>query len=83
VVRLRRLWPRSSAQPPLTRADRRAYRAYAKTTMRRPSDEMAVNVQFSAAVVDPSEKPEVGKAEIETPPAERPTAEAAPGPGLD
>ncbi|HEY1488443.1 MAG TPA: YihY/virulence factor BrkB family protein, partial [Micromonosporaceae bacterium] len=46
VVRLRRLWPRSSAPPPLTRADRRAYRAYAKTTMRRPPDEVAVNVQF-------------------------------------
>ncbi|HEY2794461.1 MAG TPA: YihY/virulence factor BrkB family protein [Micromonosporaceae bacterium] len=68
VVRLRRLWPRSSAPPPLTRADRRAYRAYAKTTMRRPPDEVAVNVQFAENVVDP---------------AEQPTADAAPGPGLD
>jgi hypothetical protein len=58
VVRLRRLWPRSSAPPPLTRADRRAYRAYAKTTMRRPSDEVAVNVQFAQSVAAESIDPE-------------------------
>jgi YihY family inner membrane protein len=48
VVRARRLWPRSVTPPPLTRADRRAYRAYAKTTMRLPEDEVTVNVEFTS-----------------------------------
>ena len=46
VVRVRRLWPRSVAPPPLTRGDRRAYRAYAATTMRRPDSEIGVDVLF-------------------------------------
>ncbi len=46
VVRARRLWPRSVAPPPLTRGDRRAYRAYAATTMRRPDSEIGVDVLF-------------------------------------
>jgi membrane protein len=59
VVHARHLWPRSSAPPPLTRADRRAYRAYAEETMRRPEDEVNVNVQFSAdnGAATPPEQP--------------------------
>ncbi len=46
VVRTRRLWPRSLVPPPLTGGDRRAYRAYAETTRRRPRDEQDVDVRF-------------------------------------
>lgn len=46
VVRARRLWPRSVVAPPLTRADRAAYRAYAESTRRRPVDEQDVEVRF-------------------------------------
>ncbi len=55
VVRSKRLWPRSVTPPPLTRADRRAYRGYAKTTMRLPEAEVTVDVQFAAA--PPQESP--------------------------
>jgi len=54
VVRSRRLWPRSILQPPLTRGDRRAYRAYAESQRRRPADEQEIDVQFQ----EPDEKPE-------------------------
>jgi membrane protein len=46
VVRVRRLWPRSLAPPPLTAGDRRAYESYAETTRRRPTSEQVVNVRF-------------------------------------
>jgi YihY family inner membrane protein len=46
VVRTRRLWPRSMMPPPLTQGDRRAYRAYAETTRRRPEDEQYLDVRF-------------------------------------
>jgi len=52
VVRVRRLWPRSAAPPPLTRADRRAYRAYAATTLRRPDNEVGVDVLFKTQPED-------------------------------
>lgn len=44
VVRARKLWPRSMQQPPLTRADRRAWRDMAIATER--SDVEHVTVQF-------------------------------------
>ncbi|NJC73129.1 YihY/virulence factor BrkB family protein [Planosporangium thailandense] len=47
VVRARHLWPRSVVAPPLTRADRAAYRAYAESTRRRPADEQDVEVHFA------------------------------------
>jgi membrane protein len=77
VVRRRQLWPRSSAQPPMTRADRRAYRAYARTTMRRPEDEVVIDVQFPAPV-EPSD-------EVTTEPAQDVTAPdvTAPDPTAD
>jgi membrane protein len=46
VVRARRLWPRSLLHPPLTEADKRAYRSYAETARRRPSDEQQIEVNF-------------------------------------
>jgi YihY family inner membrane protein len=46
VVRARRLWPRSAVQPPLTQADRRAYRAYAQREQRRPDAEQQIDVRF-------------------------------------
>lgn len=44
VVRAGRLWPRSVAEPKLTRADKRAFRAYAQVEERRP--EVDVDVDF-------------------------------------
>jgi YihY family inner membrane protein len=49
VVRAHRLWPRSLVQPPLTGGDKRAYRAYAQTTRRRPPSEQLVAVDFPDA----------------------------------
>jgi uncharacterized BrkB/YihY/UPF0761 family membrane protein len=46
VVRAHRLWPRSLVQPPLTGGDKRAYRAYAEATRRRPASEQRVDVDF-------------------------------------
>jgi len=42
VVRTRRLWPRSLVPPPLTRADMRAYEAYAQRTQLRPELDISV-----------------------------------------
>jgi membrane protein len=42
VVRSRRLWPRSLVPPPLTRADLRAYQAYAQETQLRPELDISV-----------------------------------------
>jgi membrane protein len=42
VVRSRRLWPRSLIPPPLTRADLRAYQAYAQQTQLRPELDITV-----------------------------------------
>ena len=42
VVRARRLWPRSLAPPPLTKADMLAYQLYAKRTQLRPDMEIEV-----------------------------------------
>jgi YihY family inner membrane protein len=53
VVRAHRLWPRSVAPPPLTSGDRRAYRAYAETTRRRPAEEQDVNVRFPTPPAEP------------------------------
>lgn len=46
VVRVKRLWPRSAMQPPLTRADRRAYAEYAQREQRRPDAEQEIDVRF-------------------------------------
>jgi uncharacterized BrkB/YihY/UPF0761 family membrane protein len=46
VVRVRRLWPRSLAPPPLTEADERAYELYAQTEQRR--DDIEVSTQVDA-----------------------------------
>jgi YihY family inner membrane protein len=51
VVRARRLWPRG-LQPPLTRADMRAYRSYAATARRRPTSEQRIDVEFTDGVTD-------------------------------
>lgn len=47
IVRVRGLWPRSVDAPPLTNADRRAYRAETEATRRRPADEEHIDVQFN------------------------------------
>lgn len=44
VVRKRRLWPRGIVQPPLTEADERALRSYAKQEERRPEEEVRVRI---------------------------------------
>jgi YihY family inner membrane protein len=49
VVRKRRLWPRAVIQPPLTEADRRALRYYAKQEERRPEEEVDVRVRDPAS----------------------------------
>ncbi|HEY7176540.1 MAG TPA: YihY/virulence factor BrkB family protein [Micromonosporaceae bacterium] len=55
VVRARRLWPRGLMQPPLTRGDKRAYRAYALTARRRPASEQRVDVEFTDAKPVPND----------------------------
>jgi uncharacterized BrkB/YihY/UPF0761 family membrane protein len=59
VVRVRRLWPRSIVQPPLTDADRRVLRDIARQEERRP--EQRVGVGFDADVAaeagDDAERP--------------------------
>jgi hypothetical protein len=42
VVRVRQLWPRSLVQPPLTKADERAYQIYAEEEKRREPQEVNV-----------------------------------------
>jgi membrane protein len=49
VVRVRRLWPRSLAPPPLTRADLRAYQMYAEAGLLRPELEVAVRAGLTAS----------------------------------
>jgi membrane protein len=49
VVRVRRLWPRSIAPPPLTQADLRAYQMYAEAGLLRPELEVAVRAGATAS----------------------------------
>jgi membrane protein len=51
VVRVRRLWPRSLAPPPLTAADMQAYELYAQASLQRP--ELEVEVRSRAGTADP------------------------------
>jgi YihY family inner membrane protein len=44
VVRKRRLWPRAIVQPPLTEADERALKGYAKQEERRPEEDVDVRI---------------------------------------
>jgi uncharacterized BrkB/YihY/UPF0761 family membrane protein len=52
VVRRERLWPRSLVQPPLSEADRRAYRRAAIAGVRRPEED--VKVRFDDETVGES-----------------------------
>jgi membrane protein len=56
VVRTRRLWPRSAAPPPLTKADREAYTAYVRIARRLPVDQQDIEVRFPTAA-DPDAQP--------------------------
>jgi membrane protein len=49
VVRVRGLWPRSLAPPPLTQADLRAYQMYAEAGLLRPELEVAVRPGATAS----------------------------------
>jgi membrane protein len=49
VVRVRTLWPRSLAPPPLTQADLRAYQMYAESGLLRPELEVAVRAGATAS----------------------------------
>jgi YihY family inner membrane protein len=55
VVRTRRLWPRSLAPPPLTRADRDVFRAAAKEAARRPEQTVSVRFEEPPAEAPPAE----------------------------
>jgi YihY family inner membrane protein len=50
VVRVRRLWPRSLVQPPLSEADRQVYAEAAQAETRRP--EQRVDVEFDPSATD-------------------------------
>lgn len=50
VVRVRQLYPRALAPPPLTEADMRAYQLYAESSLRRP--ELEIDVRQAAAADD-------------------------------
>jgi len=52
VVRVRRLWPRSILQPPLTRADKQVLADIARQEERRPEE--SVDVNFQVPVAQPS-----------------------------
>jgi membrane protein len=54
VVRVRKLWPRSLAPPPLTQADLRAYQMYAEAGLLRPELEVAVRTGATRSRDDPS-----------------------------
>jgi membrane protein len=49
VVRVRRLWPRSLAPPPLTDADMQAYELYAQASQRQPDLQIEVRQQAAPA----------------------------------
>ncbi len=57
VVRVRRLWPRSLVQPPLTRGDREAYRTYAAAERRRPEQRVEVTY-LEPSTNDPQIEPD-------------------------
>jgi YihY family inner membrane protein len=48
VVRKRRLWPRAIVQPPLTEADERALKSYAKVEERRPEEDVHARIDDPA-----------------------------------
>ena len=81
VVRVRKLWPRSLMQPPLTEGDKATMRSSAKVEERMPQER--VHVTFSPdADQDPrADAPPEGGAEAEKPeaaPADPPAEEALP-----
>src|SRR5205085_9715844 len=45
VVKVRRLWPRSLKQPPLSDADRETYRSAAQAEQRRPEETVRVDFE--------------------------------------
>jgi hypothetical protein len=53
VVRIRRLWPRSLLQPPLTEPDRRALVDLAKQEERRPEQSVDVSFPDQTGTPDP------------------------------
>ncbi len=53
VVRARRLWPRSLTQPPLTRADRKAWRDMATAGERRDEEHITVEFDGEGATAAP------------------------------
>lgn len=54
VVRLRQLWPRSMAPPPLTEADRAAYRSIAERSRMRPDQHVEVRFEEGSSLPRPS-----------------------------
>jgi len=58
VVRVRRLWPRSLAPPPLTKADLRAYELYAQASQRRDDVDVAIHHGPEADEAGPQESHE-------------------------
>ena len=54
VVRKRRLWPRAIVQPPLTDADERALKIYAKVEERRPEEDVYARIDRAASTQPPS-----------------------------
>jgi YihY family inner membrane protein len=54
VVRKRRLWPRAIVQPPLTDADERALKSYAKVEERRPEEDVYARIDRAASRQAPS-----------------------------
>ncbi len=57
VVRVRKLWPRSLAPPPLTEQDRAAYQLYAETQERRPEQDIESHVPDSDMAPDAAPAP--------------------------
>jgi YihY family inner membrane protein len=57
VVRKRQLWPRAIVQPPLTNADERALKSYAKQEERRPEEEVDVRIDDTTTPANEGRRP--------------------------
>jgi uncharacterized BrkB/YihY/UPF0761 family membrane protein len=57
VVRKRQLWPRAIVQPPLTNADERALKSYAKQEERRPEEDVDVRIDDTTTPANEGRRP--------------------------
>jgi membrane protein len=83
VVRVRRLWPRSLVQPPLTAGDEKAYETYVEEEKRRRPEEVDITFDEPVQEGEPAAKGREPAAKGREPAAKgrEPAAKGAPGDG--